>query len=74
MCAIFGCHQRNNKNFRSDRILGGQSDTVKRWNEIQFLPLAEQQMLDELTHGLVKPKSLDWIVRLIVAHQKAESK
>jgi hypothetical protein len=47
---------------------------VKRWNEIQFLPLAEQQMLDELTHGLVKPKSLDWIVRLIVAHQKAESK
>jgi hypothetical protein len=28
MCAIFGCHQRNNKNFRSDRILGGQSDTV----------------------------------------------
>ena len=35
------------------------------WEEITGLSLEERMMLDELAHGLVKPKSLRWICDMI---------
>lgn len=39
------------------------------WEEITGLSLEEQMMLDELAHGLVKPKSLKWICDMIKERQ-----
>jgi hypothetical protein len=38
-----------------------------RWTQVQKgMPLREQQMLDQLAHGLVTLEAIDWICDLIV--------
>lgn len=43
------------------------------WEEITGLSVEERMMLDELAHGLVKPKSLKWICDMIRERQRNEN-
>ena len=51
-----------------------QQQSPSGWEEIAGLSLEERMMLDELAHGLVTPRSLEWICEMIRAEQLGKQK